>query len=112
MPCTGMRVLNKCSHRWRDRPPTRFMPHPSAVVTAPSARRPRGGQAPHALAKLARIHLRTTTMQNVALDAGPIRLTGALDVDRRPTGIVPRRLPHWTRPQVPLFMEIVVTMPS
>ena len=33
---------------------------------------------------------------------------GALDVDRRPTGMVPRRLPNWTRPATPLFMEIMV----
>ncbi|HEY6598976.1 MAG TPA: hypothetical protein VIZ30_06680, partial [Pseudomonadales bacterium] len=51
-------------------------------------------------------------MQDIALDGGPVRFTGALDFDRRPTGIVPRRLPGWTRPQVPLFMEITVTMPS
>ena len=51
-------------------------------------------------------------MQDIALENGPVRFTGALDVDRRPTGIVPRRLPNWTRPQVPLFMEIMVTMPS
>jgi hypothetical protein len=71
------------------------------------------GQAPDALAKLARrSFVGEFTMQNVALDGGTVRLTGALDVDRRPTGIVPRRLPDWTRPQVPLFMEIVVTMPS
>lgn len=51
-------------------------------------------------------------MQNIALENGPVRIVGALDLDRRPTGIVPRRLPNWTRPQVPLFMEIMVTMPS
>ena len=51
-------------------------------------------------------------MQNIALENGPVHICGALDVDRRPTGIVPRRLPNWTRPQVPLFMEIMVTMPS
>jgi GDSL-like Lipase/Acylhydrolase family len=51
-------------------------------------------------------------VQNVPLEAGPVRWVGAFDFDRRPTGIVPRRLPHWTRPQVPLFMEIMVTMPS
>ncbi len=51
-------------------------------------------------------------MQNVALENGPVRIVGALDVDRRPNGIVLRRLPNWTRPQVPLFMEIMVTMPS
>jgi len=51
-------------------------------------------------------------MQNIALENGPVRIVGALDFDRRPTGMVPRRLPNWTRPQVPLFMEIMVTMPS
>ncbi len=51
-------------------------------------------------------------MQTIPLENGPVRFTGALDFDRRPTGIVPRRLPNWTRPQVPLFMEIMVTMPS
>ena len=51
-------------------------------------------------------------MQNVPLEGGPVRWVGAFDFDRRPTGLVPRRLPNWTRPQVPLFMEIVLTMPS
>ncbi len=51
-------------------------------------------------------------MQDIALENGPVRFIGALDLDRRTTGIVPRRLPNWTRPQVPLFMEIMVTMPS
>ena len=51
-------------------------------------------------------------MQTIRLENGPVRFVGALDFDRRPTGIVPRRLPNWTRPQVPLFMEIMVTMPS
>jgi GDSL-like Lipase/Acylhydrolase family len=51
-------------------------------------------------------------MQHIALENGPVHIVGALDVDRRPTGIVPRRLPHWTRPQVPAFMEIMLTMPS
>ena len=51
-------------------------------------------------------------MQNVSLEGGPVALVGALDIDRRGSGIVPRRLPGWTRPQVPAFMEIVLTMPS
>jgi hypothetical protein len=51
-------------------------------------------------------------MQTVALEHGPVKIVGALDLDHRDTGIVPRRLPHWTRPQVPLFMEIMLTMPS
>ena len=51
-------------------------------------------------------------MQSVPLLDGPVRLTGALDVDRRKTGIIPRRLPDWTRPQVPPFMVAVATQPS
>jgi hypothetical protein len=51
-------------------------------------------------------------MQTIPLLDGPLRLTGALDVDRRKTGIIPRRLPDWTRPQVPPFMVAVATQPS
>ena len=51
-------------------------------------------------------------MQTIALEGGPVGIVGALDIDRRDSGIVPRRLPDWTRPQVPAFMEIVLTMPS
>jgi len=49
----------------------------------------------------------------VPLEGGPVELVGVLDVDREGQGIVPRRLPGWTRPQVPdLFMETMVRMPS
>ena len=48
-------------------------------------------------------------MQSIPLLEGPIRLTGALDVDQRKSGIIPRRLPDWTRPQVPPFMVAVAT---
>lgn len=51
-------------------------------------------------------------MQDVALLGGPMRITGALDFDRRAGGIIPRRLPDWTRPQVPPFMVAVATQPS
>lgn len=51
-------------------------------------------------------------MREIPLEGGPVRLVGALDLDRRDTGITPRRLPDWTRPQVPIFMEVMVTMPS
>ena len=51
-------------------------------------------------------------MQSIPLLGGPIQLTGALDVDKRKTGIIPRRLPDWTRPQVPPFMVAVATQPS
>jgi len=37
---------------------------------------------------------------------------GALDFDLRPAGISPRRLPGWTRPQVPQMMDVIVRMPS
>ena len=37
---------------------------------------------------------------------------GALDIDQRPGGISPRRLPDWTRNQVPRFMDVMVRMPS
>ncbi len=51
-------------------------------------------------------------MRTIPLEDGPVRLVGALDLDRSATGITPRRLPDWTRPQVPLFMEYMVTQPS
>lgn len=44
---------------------------------------------------------------------GPVEVVGALDLDRSATGIVPRRLPAWTRPRIPdLFMDFVVQSPS
>jgi hypothetical protein len=42
----------------------------------------------------------------------PVGAWGALDFDRRGNGISPRRLPAWTRPQVPELMDVVVRMPS
>ena len=45
------------------------------------------------------------------LSAG-IQLPGALDYDQRPGGLSPRRLPAWTRPQVPEVMNTIVRMPS
>ncbi len=45
-------------------------------------------------------------------EESPIEIVGALDFDRRKKGISPRRLPDWTRPQVPEFMEVMVRMPS
>ena len=38
--------------------------------------------------------------------------TGALDFDERPGGISPRRLPGWTRPQVPQMLDVMLRMPS
>lgn len=51
-------------------------------------------------------------MRNVTLDSGSIRFAGALDFDRSDAGLTPRRLPDWTRPQLPALMEVMVTMPS
>ena len=44
--------------------------------------------------------------------AGVIRWRGNLDMERGPNGLVPRRLPAWTKPQVPGFVELMATMPS
>ncbi len=53
-------------------------------------------------------------MNDVALVDGAVEFIGALDLD--PTaggGVIPRRLPAWTRPQIPdLFMDVMVQMPS
>ncbi len=52
-------------------------------------------------------------MTELSLTEGPVEIIGALDFDRTDTGIVPRRLPAWTRPQIPdLFMEFMVTLTS
>lgn len=42
----------------------------------------------------------------------PVEAHGALDFDHRGAGISARRLPAWTRPQVPELMDVVVRMPS
>jgi hypothetical protein len=41
-----------------------------------------------------------------------VRAYGALDFDERPEGISPRRLPDWTRDQVPEMTETMLRMPS
>ena len=52
-------------------------------------------------------------MQRLALDQGPVEIRGALDLDRAGEGVTPRRLPRWTRPQIPdLMMEATVAMSS
>ncbi len=43
---------------------------------------------------------------------GAVTFLGAADFDVRDEGISPRRLPAWTRPQVPQAMDAVVRMPS
>lgn len=52
------------------------------------------------------------TISFEALEESPIEILGALDFDRREKGISPRRLPAWTRPQVPVFMDVMARMPS
>lgn len=51
-------------------------------------------------------------MLEISLDHEDVNIVGALDQDVSASGITPRRLPAWTRPQVPAFMEIMVTQPS
>jgi hypothetical protein len=50
---------------------------------------------------------------DVALEGGPAEIIGALDLDRTDHGLAPRRLPAWTRPQIPdLFMDFMVSLAS
>jgi hypothetical protein len=42
----------------------------------------------------------------------PIILRGALAIDKRKSGIGIRRLPDWTRPQVPQNLDVMARMPS
>ncbi|MET7434305.1 lipase [Streptomyces flaveolus] len=53
-------------------------------------------------------------MHEIALADGPVLFRGALDLERRPGGgLLPRRLPAWTREQYPdAFMDFVAAMPS
>ena len=51
-------------------------------------------------------------MRTIDLEDGSVRFVGHLDFDRTETGITPRRLPAWTRPQLPQLMEVMVTSPS
>jgi hypothetical protein len=47
------------------------------------------------------------------IDLDRVRLAGALDTDVTPDGVVPRRLPAWTRPQImDVGLGLVLTMPS
>ncbi len=41
-----------------------------------------------------------------------VEAPGALDFDDRGEGLSPRRLPSWTRPQLPPAMDVMVRMPS
>jgi hypothetical protein len=53
-----------------------------------------------------------TSYSGATLMRGAVRFAGALDFDRRPEGVSPRRLPAWTRPQLPQPMDVMVRMPS
>ncbi len=49
----------------------------------------------------------------LSLTDGPVEIIGALDRERTESGMAPRRLPAWTRPQIPdLFMDFMVTLGS
>jgi len=53
-----------------------------------------------------------TTLSAARLQAGAVSFFGAFDFDQRKEGISPRRLPAWTRQQVPQPMDVVVRMPA
>ena len=42
----------------------------------------------------------------------PVTVLGALDYDQRGDAIAPRRLPDWTRSQVPQMLDVMLRMPS
>ena len=46
------------------------------------------------------------------LDLSVVRIHGALGFDNRPDGLGIRRLPDWTRPQIPQGMDVMARMPS
>ena len=46
------------------------------------------------------------------LKDGAVSFFGALDFDERPAGISPRRLPAWTRAQLPKALDDMLRMPS
>lgn len=54
-----------------------------------------------------------TEMREVPLEKGPVEFRGALDVERTDAGLLPWRLPAWTRAQYPdTWMGHVASMPS
>jgi len=54
-----------------------------------------------------------STMQSIPLDSGVLAFPGALDVAPTGSGLIPRRLPAWTRPQITdMAMEAVVQLPA
>ncbi|MEM7221086.1 MAG: GDSL-type esterase/lipase family protein [Pseudomonadota bacterium] len=53
-----------------------------------------------------------TTLALKDLIPGTVEAFGALDFDQRPHGLAPRRLPDWTRLQLPQPFDVVARMPS
>jgi len=53
-----------------------------------------------------------TSYSAAELSQGAVSFFGAFDFDERKDGFSPRRLPRWTRPQVPQPMDVMVRMPS
>jgi hypothetical protein len=54
--------------------------------------------------------LREVGFSQTAVD-GQVEVRGAFDLDRTHDGVLPRRLPAWTKPQLPdIFMNTMVTM--
>lgn len=51
-------------------------------------------------------------LDSTQLINSPAVFIGALDFDQRPQGISPRRLPAWTRSQLPRMMDVMARMPS
>lgn len=52
-------------------------------------------------------------LRDLPLEGGPVEVRGALELDRTPDGLLPRRLPAWTRSQLPdVFMNTIVQMTS
>ena len=54
--------------------------------------------------------MQTLAIKNLIPHA--VNAWGALDFDHRGGGWSPRRLPDWTRTQLPAFMDVMVRMPS
>ena len=54
--------------------------------------------------------MRTITIEELIPDT--VDVCGALDFDERRSGLAPRRLPAWTRLQMPAVMDAMVRMPS
>ena len=55
--------------------------------------------------------MRPHSIENL-LNDGTIIARGALDFDIRSQGVSPRRLPSWTRTQIPQMMDAMARMPS